>query len=177
MPSRYNFPAFLKGLVPSSLSRQHSIEPSLSNSALTDEPSLRQRNVKPEKELPMQTNISAASEISGFIGACLVDSESGMMLASEGGGRLDLEAAAALNSEVVRAKLRAIDILKLDDEITDILITLGKQLHLIRPLKDAPTVFLYVALDTKAANLAMARLQVRNIEATLKLSSKVRAVA
>jgi predicted regulator of Ras-like GTPase activity (Roadblock/LC7/MglB family) len=125
----------------------------------------------------MLTNISAVSEIAGFIGACLVDSESGMMISSEGGGRLDLEAAAALNTEVVRAKLKAIELLGLDDEITDILITLGKQYHLIRPLKDAPQVFLYVALDSKAANLAMARLQVKNVEASLRLSPRIRAVA
>ncbi|EYD71570.1 hypothetical protein Rumeso_04971 [Rubellimicrobium mesophilum DSM 19309] len=81
------------------------------------------------------------------------------MLASEGGGwRLDLEAASALNTQVVKAKLQAIETLGLDDAIQDVLITLGKQLHLIRPLEANPAMFLYVALDKKAANLGMARL-------------------
>ena len=118
----------------------------------------------------MRIDISAASEINGFIGACLVDSDSGLMLASEGGGgKLDLNAAAALNTQVVKAKLQAIETLGLNDGIEDILITLGKQLHLIRPLENNPSTFLYVALEKKGANLGMARLQVKRIESSLEM--------
>ena len=117
----------------------------------------------------MRTDISGTSEINGFIGAALVDSDSGLMLASEGGGKLDLEAAAALNTQVVKAKRQAMELLGLNDEIDDILITLGKQLHLIRPLEKAPSMFLYVALDKKGANLGMARLQVKKVEASLSM--------
>jgi predicted regulator of Ras-like GTPase activity (Roadblock/LC7/MglB family) len=117
----------------------------------------------------LRTNISATADIGGFIGACLVDSESGLMLASEGGGRLDLNAAAALNTQVVKAKLQAIEALGLNDGIEDILITLGKQLHLIRPLEGNPSIFLYVALDKKGANLGMARMQVKKIENSLEM--------
>ncbi|KIT14979.1 hypothetical protein [Jannaschia aquimarina] len=116
-----------------------------------------------------KTDISKLSDIGGFIGACLVDSETGLMMASEGGGNLDLEAAGAANTEVVKAKLSAIEMLGLDDGIDDILITLGKQLHLIRPLEKSPTVFVYVALDKKTANLGMARVQVKNVEKTLEI--------
>lgn len=117
-----------------------------------------------------KTDISALSGITGFIGACMVDSETGLMMASEGGdGKLDLEAAGAANTEVVKAKLAAIEMLGLDDSIDDILITLGKQFHLIRPLEKTPTVFLYVALDKKSANLGMARVQVKKVEQTIQL--------
>lgn len=116
-----------------------------------------------------QTDITSLNQINGFIGACLVDSETGLMMASEGGGGLDLEAAGAANTEVVKAKLAAIAMLGLDDAIDDILITLGKQFHLIRPMAETPTVFLYVALDKKAANLGMARVQVKKVEGTLEL--------
>lgn len=122
------------------------------------------------KELPMaQTDISDLSEINGFIGACLVDSETGLMMASEGGGQMDLEAASAANTEVVKAKLAAIEMLGLKDSIDDILITLGKQYHLIRPLEKTPTVFMYVALDKKTANLGMARVQVKKVEKTVSM--------
>jgi predicted regulator of Ras-like GTPase activity (Roadblock/LC7/MglB family) len=117
----------------------------------------------------MAIDISGLSGIGGFIGACLVDSETGLMMASEGGGKLDLEAAGAANTEVVKAKLNAIEMLGLNDSIDDILITLGKQYHLIRPMEKTPTVFLYVALDKKTANLGMARVQVKNVEKTLSL--------
>lgn len=46
-------------------------------------------------------------EIDGAIGCCLVDSNSGMVLAQAGGGpAFNLEVAAAGNTEVVRAKRR-----------------------------------------------------------------------
>lgn len=115
----------------------------------------------------MAIDITDLSNIAGFIGACLVDSETGLMMASIGGGALDLETAGAVNTEVVKAKLAAIKMLNLDDHIDDMLITLGKQYHLIRPMEKAPTIFLYVALDRKVANLGMARVQVKNVEQTL----------
>lgn len=118
----------------------------------------------------MSIDITKLSEITGFIGACLVDSESGMMLASVGGSaKFDLEMAGAANTEVVRAKNRAIQSLGLSDSIEDILITLGQQYHLIRPLAANSSIFLYVALDRKTANLGMARLTVRSVEATIAL--------
>ncbi len=117
----------------------------------------------------MSHDISALSGINGFIGACLVDSESGMVIATEGGGKLDLDTAGAANSEVVKAKNRALATLGLDDTIEDILITLGKQFHLIRPLAKNSQVFLYLALDKKNANLALARLELKKVEGTLDI--------
>ncbi|WP_322892147.1 MULTISPECIES: roadblock/LC7 domain-containing protein [unclassified Yoonia] len=112
----------------------------------------------------MAIDITGLSEIGGFIGGCLADSETGLMMASVGGGSFDLEAAAAANTEVVKAKLAAVKMLGLNDHIDDMLITLGKQFHLIRPLENTPSVFIYVALDKKSANLGMARVQVKKVE-------------
>jgi len=118
----------------------------------------------------MSTDISALNNIAGFIGACLVDSESGLMLAAEGGSaRFDLEAAGAANTEVVRAKNAAMVALNLKDAIEDILITLGTQYHLIRPLSSNSAIFIYVALDKKSANLGMARLAVKTVEGTVSI--------
>ncbi|NPD17747.1 roadblock/LC7 domain-containing protein [Xinfangfangia sp. D13-10-4-6] len=118
----------------------------------------------------MSTNISELKKIAGFIGACLVDSETGLMLGSESSGiKFDLEAAGAANTEVVRAKNAAMQALGLDDHIEDILITLGTQLHLIRPLTSNPAIFVYVALDRSQANLGLARIAVKAVEGKLKI--------
>lgn len=117
----------------------------------------------------MSTDLSGTRDIAGFIGSCLVDIDTGLMLVSEGGGKLDLEATSALNTEVLKAKMKATEELSQDDTVEDILITLGKQIHLIRPLEKNPGVFIYVALDKKHANLGMARLQVKQVESGLSL--------
>jgi len=120
------------------------------------------------------TSIGTALEklrtIDGYIGACLVDSDSGMALGLDGGGPdFDIELAAASNTEVVRAKRKAMQLLKLNDEIEDILVTLGRQYHLIRPLKGRPAVFLYIALNRAQANLAMARMVLKDADKLIEM--------
>jgi CheY-like chemotaxis protein len=123
------------------------------------------------RELPMniKDSLSKLNQIDGFVGAALVDSESGMLLGQEGGGSLNLEVAAAGNTEVVRAKRKTMSNLALKDGIEDILITLSRQYHLIRPLRARTTLFFYVALDRQRANLAMARIALADVEKELQV--------
>lgn len=112
--------------------------------------------------------LSKIMQMDGAIGACIVDSNSGMMLGSIGGGtQLNLELAAAGNTEVVRAKRKTVRALNLNDSIEDILITLGRQYHLMRPLTTNDALFIYVALDRSRANLALARHQLAAVEKDL----------
>ncbi|MEV7117591.1 hypothetical protein [Kitasatospora griseola] len=115
--------------------------------------------------------LADAMSIEGALGAALVDYESGMSLGFLGGSQqLDLEVAAAANTEVVRAKMRALAVLSIDDAIEDVLITLSTQYHLIRPLADSQgSLFLYVALDRSRANLALARHSLKRIESALAI--------
>ena len=84
------------------------------------------------------TALKEAMQIEGALGVALVDSNSGMALGTAGSPMdLDLEVAAAGNSSVVQAKLRTMADLGLQQSIEDILITLDKQYHIIRPLAAA----------------------------------------
>ncbi|MFF9914519.1 hypothetical protein [Streptomyces sp. NPDC013457] len=119
-----------------------------------------------------ETVLKEAASIEGAIGAALVDYTSGMALGTIGGGKdLDLTVAAAGNTDVVRAKVRTMEMLGLQDEIEDILITLGTQYHIIRLLKGRGKngLFLYLALFKDRANLAMARHQLKKLENDLEL--------
>ena len=122
-----------------------------------------------ETRMNIKDSLTKLNSIDGFVGAALVDSESGMLLGQEGGGNLNLEVAAAGNTEVVRAKRKTMNNLAIKDGIEDILITLGKQYHLIRPLRARSTVFFYVALDRARSNLAMARIALADVEKDLQL--------
>ena len=106
-------------------------------------------------------------EIDGCLGGCVVDSNSGMMLGAAGGGGVNLEIAAAGNTEVVRAKRKTMKSLALNETIENILITLGKQYHIIRPLSSNDALFIYVVLDRSRSNLAKARHVLSGLEKEL----------
>ena len=101
--------------------------------------------------------------IDGAMCAAVVDAGSGMILGSVGSG-VDLEIAAAGNTEVVRAKIKTMRALGLNDVIEDMLITLGKQYHIIRPSVGKEGLFLYVVLDKQRANLALARRKTMEVD-------------
>jgi hypothetical protein len=121
----------------------------------------------------IEAALKEAMNIDGALGVSLVDWESGMSLGAAGGGKyLDLDVAAAGNTEVIRAKMRTMESLRLDDAIEDILITLTKQYHLIRLLKNSRSeqgLFLYLVLDRQKANLALARHNLKRIEGEISL--------
>ncbi|MER5546203.1 hypothetical protein ACWDBD_11955 [Streptomyces sp. NPDC001118] len=114
----------------------------------------------------------ALTTIEGATGVALVDYTSGMALGTMGGSKsFDLTVAAAGNTDVIRAKMRTMDMLGLKGEIEDVLITLSDQYHLIRLLKGrgGNGLFLYLVLDSSRANLAMARHQLKRIEQDLEI--------
>ncbi|MCH0564157.1 MULTISPECIES: hypothetical protein [unclassified Streptomyces] len=110
--------------------------------------------------------------IEGALGAAVVDYTSGMALGTLGGSKeLDLTVAAAGNTDVIRAKVRTMELLGLKSQIEDILITLGGQYHLIRLVtgRDGSGLFLYLVIDKSRSNLAMARHQLKRIEGQLEV--------
>ena len=106
--------------------------------------------------------------LDGALCAAVVDYNSGMLMGSIGSG-VDLELAAAGNTEVVRAKMKTMKALGLNDNIDDILITLGKQYHIIRPSQKLQGIFVYYVLDNKRANLALARRKASDVESNMTM--------
>lgn len=106
--------------------------------------------------------------LDGAMGGCVVDYMSGMVLGSIGSG-VDLELAAAGNSQVVKAKMETMKSLGITGGINDILITLDTQLHIIRPTPKHQDLFIYLVLDKAKANLALARRKVQTIEDTIEV--------
>lgn len=114
--------------------------------------------------------LKEAVNIDGAIAALLVDYQSGMALGQAGDATaLNLDVAAAGNTDVVRAKMRTMESLGLDDQIDDILITLGKAYHLINLPKDHPGLFIYLVLDKSRANLAMARHKLSSLSTQIEI--------
>lgn len=110
-------------------------------------------------------SLETLMETEGIMCCAIVDSTSGMVLGQAGSG-VDMMLAAAGNTEVVRAKMKTMKALGLNDEIEDILITLGKQYHIIHPRGN---LFLYAVLNRSKANLAMARYHAAQVAAQLSV--------
>ena len=113
-------------------------------------------------------DISSLRRTSGFAGAWLVDSATGHVLAAEQDDRRhDTEAVMAAAVGLGRATVRAMELV--DDRVEDILVTLGRQVLLIRPLTHAARTFLCVAMDGESANPGLARVQLRRVEQSIRL--------
>lgn len=115
----------------------------------------------------IQHSLAALLTIDGCIAAALVDSNSGLVLGKEGVG-IDLDLAGAGDTEVVRAKMKTLASLGIDEPIEDILMTSDSQYSIIRMLRDKDGLFLYLVLDKSRANLALARLKTAQVEKALE---------
>jgi hypothetical protein len=97
------------------------------------------------------------NDLPGALAVAIVDISSGMTLASHTNSNINPETAAAYNTEVVKQKQKAMTALKLQGEIIeDILITLTNQLHLIKLVDDSKK-FIYLVVNSRDTNLAIAR--------------------
>jgi DNA-binding response OmpR family regulator/predicted regulator of Ras-like GTPase activity (Roadblock/LC7/MglB family) len=108
----------------------------------------------------IKESLNKASDLQGTLGIALVDYASGMTLGTYGSG-INLDVAAAGNMNVMRAKQAVMRELGIKGKIEDILISLDTQYHIIRPVGES--LFLYIALDRKSGNLAMARMKLAKI--------------
>jgi len=97
------------------------------------------------------------NDLPGLMAIAVVDISSGMSLASHSNSNINPDTAAAYNTEVVKQKQKAMAALKLQGEtMDDILITLTNQLHLIKLVGEGKK-FIYLVVNSRETNLAIAR--------------------
>ena len=108
------------------------------------------------------------TDLPSLMAVAVVDITSGMALASHSNSpAINPETAAAYNTEVVKQKQKAMSALKLQGEtIEDILITLTNQLHLLK-LNPAGSKFIYLVVNSRDTNLAIAREVLRSHAASI----------
>lgn len=97
----------------------------------------------------------------GVMACAVVDYESGLLLDGFSPVGMDLDVLSVCNTEIVQSEVKAIERLYGQDEtevaIEDILVSLHKEYYLLRPMQNVKGVLMFMVLDRKKANLAMAR--------------------
>jgi hypothetical protein len=117
--------------------------------------------------LPPATDalLDPVTSIDGFRLAGLIDASTGMVLAcAQDGDDMSLPTAAAGAADIAGVLSHLTGALAVSDELEDVMVTFNNHFQLIRMLRPTPTqtVILLVILDRARANLAMARLAIRN---------------
>ncbi|WBX73751.1 hypothetical protein PG913_00335 [Tenacibaculum pacificus] len=95
--------------------------------------------------------------IPGYIAISIAEMASGESLISDSNNpNFDPALASAYNVEILNSKRKAIEALELKEEIKDVYFNLKNQIHIIN-LSPSGEYFIYLAVDSKKANLALTR--------------------
>lgn len=122
----------------------------------------------PEAKVTAGIDFEPLRQVSGFLGAALADSVSGLTLGSEAVGQIEIEALAAGHAELLRVRRKLSAELESDEQIDEMLISLEQHIHLLIPLGNNRSLFLYSIFDRAKANPAMALHVLRKFERQLR---------
>lgn len=113
---------------------------------------------EPQKDIDVDGVLAEVLTIEGALGAALIHAKTGEVLGQAAARRgVEMERPARIAEELVQAALG------LDDRVEDIMLTLGKQYHVIRFLGPGQDVFIHLVLDRERASLGMARQQLAKL--------------
>jgi predicted regulator of Ras-like GTPase activity (Roadblock/LC7/MglB family) len=118
----------------------------------------------------VETLLAQMRRIDGFVLACLVDADSGMVLgAVREDDSMSVPVAAAGAADLVSVLSLMTGRLALRGDLEDLIVTLGSHYHLIRVLPAGPAgqPVLLVTLERPTANLAMAHRELRESASAL----------
>lgn len=129
--------------------------------------------VAPE-HVDMQSNVTShltrLERAEGFLGAALFDIEKNACVAAvERDLSVQVRESAINDAVLLRAKQKTISMLELEDELEDIVISLGREYHLLRLCRRQPGLFFYLTLERSKTNLAMARHMLSDVERDIVL--------
>ncbi len=107
--------------------------------------------------------------LDGLLGCAIVDSTTGLVIARElrEDQPVDIELAAAACAQVLRTHRQAARNMGLTDTVEEIITTAGGRQQLMRSLARHPDLCLIALLDKHRTNLALARLQLIEVERAL----------
>lgn len=109
-------------------------------------------------------HLEVLSRIQGFVGGGIVDAETGISLGFRGGAGVDMELAGSMLCDMMAAHEAAKDQSGIQDTTDEIIVTLDKELHMLRPVDNGGTLFVHLVLDKAKSNLGKARLDLKQME-------------
>jgi hypothetical protein len=115
--------------------------------------------------------LAAAMTIPGALAVGVLDLDTGHCIAGAGMDRLNLDIAAAGYTQSIYMQMRLLKVMKVQDEIKDILITNNEQMHLISmgQGKEMAGLCLFLALDAETSDIGFARFRFNQIQRELSL--------
>ena len=101
------------------------------------------------------------SQLDGFISACVFDADTGATMASTGTGAAQFDDMGPVICEVMQAHEAVPDYYGADPDrrAHEIIFTLGKQVHMLRPLAGDRSCLAHLVLERTAGNVGHARMQ------------------
>jgi hypothetical protein len=120
----------------------------------------------PAPRTRLEVFLERLRKVDGYRAACLVDSETGVVLGSHGHtGELDIHTAAGGYAEVYRSERAALARLDPGERLEDIVLTTHDRFDVLHAVTAQPALFIFVVLDRRPGNLMMARFALAAAEA------------
>lgn len=135
----------------------------------TNAPILAGEGIVDQRAARARQAMHAVMQLPGAIALALIDATSGLVL-SAFGTAIKFDIAGPGLTTTLESERDVLRRMQLDDRIEDIMITLGAQYHLLRPVSADGMLFLYLALRRESANLASARMALKSVEQSLGLA-------
>ncbi|MCW7542038.1 hypothetical protein OOT46_30030 [Aquabacterium sp. A7-Y] len=118
----------------------------------------------------LERTLEQLMSVEGMLGCCVVDGGSGLVLAGRtaaDASDLNLELAAATQTEVMKAHRRAARETQPADRIDEIIVTQSRRHQVLRTVAAHAELFLLAVLDKQRTNLALARFKILDADKSL----------